>query len=289
MISKSGIACAAAIILTGCGGDDPHASRRVENPTSTLKDIPTPQLRSVLKGYDGDWLEDNDMGRGVAEPPRQKPLPADAVRIALTPPEEFKVGDLPLREALASRRSRREFSADPLTLEELSFLLWATQGITARDRDAGGEVTQEFRTAPSAGGRFPLETFLSVHRVAGVPPGIYRYLPSNHQLVLVREDPDMPTKITATCYGQEFAGDSAVVFLWAAVPYRTEWKYAYLSHRMIAMEAGHVCQNLYLAAESIGAGTCALLSYHQQGADSLVGADGEEEFVVYIACLGKIP
>jgi SagB-type dehydrogenase family enzyme len=82
-------------------------------------------------------------------------------------------------------------------------------------------------------------------------------------------------------------GDAAVVFIWSAIPGRTEWKYAYLAHRMIAMEAGHVCQNLYLAAQSCGLGVCALLSYHQPQVDELLELDGIEEFTLYLACVGK--
>jgi SagB-type dehydrogenase family enzyme len=192
-----------------------------------------------------------------------------------------------VREAIASRRSRRDFSDTELSLEELSFLLWATQGVTGELRDEKGEITERFRAAPSAGARYPLETYLSVRRVRNLAPGLYRYLPNEHQLVVVREDPEISGKLQAACYNTPSVGSAAVVFLWSAVPYRTEWKYTYLAHRMIAMEAGHVCENLYLAAESCGTGCCAMLSYDQPKIDALVGLDGEEEFTIYLACLGK--
>jgi len=194
---------------------------------------------------------------------------------------------MPVREAIAARRSTRTFTGASLSLEELSFLLWATQGITGEQRDEAGAVLQRFRAAPSAGARYPLETYLAIHRVEGLAPGIYRYLPGDHQLALVREDAQVSESLQAACYGTPAVGGAAVVFIWSAVPYRTEWKYTYLAHRMIAMEAGHVCENLYLAAQSCGTGCCAVLSYDQRRVDELLGVDGREEFAIYMACVGK--
>ena len=121
----------------------------------------------------------------------------------------------------------------------------------------------------------------------GLAPGIYRYLPGDHQLVLVREDAQVSANLQAACYGTPAVGAAAAVFIWSAVPYRTEWKYTYLAHRMIAMEAGHVCENLYLAAQACGTGCCAVLSYDQPHVDALLGVDGNEEFALYVACVGK--
>ncbi len=104
----------------------------------------------------------------------------------------------------------------------------------------------------------------------------------------VQTPENLPTRLVAACYGQEFVGTAAAVIAWTAVPERTEWKYAYLAPRMIAMEAGHACQNLYLACETVGAGTCALLGYDQARLDALLGVDGENEFTVYLAPLGKV-
>ena len=242
-----------------------------------LDEIPIGQLRVTLKGYPGDWRSDTDQSRGVAEPPRNRPLPENPAGVDLVSPDHFTIGDRPVHEVIASRQSRREFSGESLDLEELSFLLWCTQGVTHVSLDGEGQVAQSFRAAPSAGGRYPIETYLAVNRVVGVPNGVYRYLPDHHQLLLVRADEAVDERIRAACYGQPFVGGAAAVFIWAAVPYRTEWKYGYLSHRMIAMEAGHVCQNLYLAAEAIDAGACALLSYDQDKVDALLGVDGEED------------
>ena len=95
-------------------------------------------------------------------------------------------------------------------------------------------------------------------------------------------------KISRACLGQSFIGESAVVFVWAAIPYRTEWRYSVIAYKDILIEAGHICQNLYLACEAIGAGICAIAAYDQKAMDSLIGVDGIDEFTVYLAPVGKI-
>jgi len=106
-------------------------------------------------------------------------------------------------------------------------------------------------------------------------------------MVVVREDADLADHIQRACYGTAAVGKAAVVFIWAAVPRRSEWKYGHIAHKMIAIEAGHVCENLYLAGESTHTGVCALLAYHQASIDTLIGADGDAMFAIYLACVGK--
>ena len=238
--------------------------------------------REFLKGdLWGQWKElDRDQEKGIPPPPRQKPHADDAQLVDLPPAQDLDLGSLPLTEVIARRESRRKYTRDPLTLEEVSFLLWATQG----RRDGSGTL----RTVPSAGARHPFETYLVVMRVTDLDQGIYRYLPLDHKLALERIDPDLEGKVTIGCLGQTFAGASAVVFVWTAIPYRTEWRYSTISHKMIAIDAGHVCQNLYLAAESIGAGTCGIGAYDHKRMDKLIGVDGRDEFTVYVAPVGKI-
>jgi SagB-type dehydrogenase family enzyme len=187
-----------------------------------------------------------------------------------------------LATAIGNRQSRRSFNPEPLTLDELSFLLWATQGVREQD---GGMV---LRTVPSAGNRHALETYLAVQRVKGVEPAFYHYLPLEHQLLHLFHEEQMPRKLTEATLGQALVGRAAVVFIWTAIPYRMEWRYGLAAHKVIALDAGHVCQNLYLACEAIGAGTCAVAAYHQQLMDRLVRVDGEEEFVIYLAPVGKV-
>ena len=123
---------------------------------------------------------------------------------------------------------------------------------------------------------------------SGLEPGFYRYLPLEHQLLHLFHEEQMPRKLTEATLGQAFVGRAAAVFIWTTIPYRMEWRYGLAAHKVIALDAGHVCQNLYLACEAIGAGTCAVAAYHQQLMDRLVRVDGPEEFVIYLAPVGKI-
>lgn len=227
---------------------------------------------------------ETDQKRGIPHPPLQTPAPEGASVVKLPDPKTLDISPVSVFDAISDRRSHRRFTRDPLSLEELAFLVWSTQGVQRVVRD--GVAT--LRTVPSAGARHPFETYLVVNRVTGLEPGLYRYLPLDHALVFIRADPEFPAQVTAGCLGQEFVGQAAVVFAWTTVPYRTEWRYSVFSHKVIAMDAGHLCQNLYLACEAIGAGTCAIGAYHQEKMDALLGVDGEDEFTIYLAPVGKL-
>jgi SagB-type dehydrogenase family enzyme len=246
--------------------------------------------RKFLKA--DDWDEygrkefPTDQRLRVPPPPIQKPYPCDAHLIDMVPPDQLRVGNAPLKEVIRKRETRRKFSPVPLTLEELSFLLWATQGIR-KMAIQDDQPLRSFRTVPSGGGRHALETYLVVNRVSGLAPGLYRYLPIEHKLLVIATRPDLAEKLAQACCEQTFIKDSAVVFAWSTIPYRAEWRYSIVAHKMIALDAGHVCQNLYLAAESIEAGACAVAAYHQKQVDDLIGVDGDDEFVIYLAPVGK--
>ena len=225
-----------------------------------------------------------DQNRGLPAPPVQKPAPPEARRITLPAFQEWPetLGQIPLVEAIARRESRRGYSGEELALAELSFLLWATQGI--RRMLARGTA---LRTVPSAGARHSFETYLFIRNVTSLAAGLYRYLPVDHELLHVRDVPEMESSLARAAYGQKFVGRSAVTFVWACIPERMEWRYGLTAHRVILLDAGHVCQNLYLACEAVGAGTCAVAAYDQEEMDRLLGVDGEEEFAVYVAPVGK--
>lgn len=225
-----------------------------------------------------------DQSRGAEPPPVEKPAPDDGVRVDLPPPGAWKgVHAVDLSVAIAGRRSHRSFLPDPLTQDELSFLLWATQGVRGH---AGGGTA--FRTVPSAGCRHSFETYLCALNIAGLAPGIYRYLPLEHQLLQVAQPADLGSRVARAALGQPFTGRSAVTFVWTTIPYRMEWRYGLAAHKVIAIDAGHVCQNLYLACEAVGSGTCAVAAYDQEAMDSLLGVDGREEFTLYLAPVGKV-
>jgi len=222
--------------------------------------------------------------RGIKPPPIQKPYPPDATRIQLTAKENLAGRfNSDIFSAISTRQSHRQFNGNPLTLLELSFLLWATQGIRSKINDYA-----TFRTVPSAGCRHALETYLCVLNVEELEAGIYRYLPVEQQLLVVSIDNDAGNKIVEATLNQSFTRRAAASFIWTTIPYRMEWRYDIAAHKVIALDAGHVCQNLYLACSAIGAGVCAIAAYHQELMDTLVAVDGTDEFTIYLAAVGKI-
>lgn len=225
-----------------------------------------------------------DQSRHRPAPPLQKPCSPDAMRIDLPDGETAlaRLGCMTIGEAIRRRESVRQYASDVLKLEELAALLWATQGVRA-------VLSPEcaLRVVPSAGSRHAFETYLAVGRVEGLIPGLYRYLPFDGQLVQLAVDPQIGRRAASACLGQGFVSNAAVTFFWTAVPARMEWRYDLAAHKVIALDAGHVCQNLYLACVSLGAGTCAIAAYDQHSCDRLLGVDGEDEFTIYIAPVGK--
>jgi SagB-type dehydrogenase family enzyme len=236
---------------------------------------------SIRKKVD---FSQTDQNRGIDIPPIEKPYRNDAVRIDLVKPGDWKnIAKIDLATAIGNRQSRRVYQKTPLNLEEVSFLLWATQGV--RGKIVGGHT---YRTVPSAGCRHALETYLAILNVEGVVSGIYRYLPLSHQLLYEFPEEQLARKMVDAVFGQTYPGNAALTFIWTAIPYRMEWRYGLSAHRVIAIDAGHVCQNLYLACEAIGAGTCAIGTYDQEAVDRLIRVDGEEEFAVYLASVGRV-
>jgi SagB-type dehydrogenase family enzyme len=224
----------------------------------------------------------SDQRKGLEEPAKEKPLVDTTEFIELTKPQYFKIGDKPLKDVIQNRKSHRNFSTTPLTIEELSYLLWATQGLR-KERDT------RFRTVPSAGARHPFETYLYIREVESLSEGFYRYLPLEHKLAFLFERTDAPLRLVDACFGQSFIGKAAVTFMWTVIPYRSEWRYHATSYKVIALDAGHLCQNLYLACDAIDAGTCAIAAYDQDKMDMLLDVDGDDEFVIYLAPVGKLP
>jgi SagB-type dehydrogenase family enzyme len=253
--------------------------------------------RELLKAREWAQFERyiSDQQKGLPRPEVQKPVPPGAKRIELSPPDQFSTGQTPVIDVIRERVSHRQFSSDPLSLEELSFLLWATQGV--REVVTEGGITYVMRNVPSGGNRHPFETYLSIQHVEGIPIGLYRYLPLDHQLVQLKIDDELTEQVNQGSLRQNsgsgqqpnfFIKEAAVVFIWTAIPYRSEWRYHRAAARLIALDAGHVCQNLYLAAGAIGAGTCAVGAFDQDRMNDVVGVDGGDEFVIYMAPVGKV-
>nr|WP_204401795.1 SagB/ThcOx family dehydrogenase [Alkaliphilus hydrothermalis] len=228
---------------------------------------------------------ETDQRKELPQPPLQKEVSeSDGKKIRLPKVNKEALSNNDLLKVLQKRRSHRKFENKALTLEEFSFLLWATQGID----EIKGDNYATLRPVPSGGARHPFETYLAINQVEGLQKGIYRYLPLSHELLFLFEIEDMEDTVSTACLGQKFVGNSACVFIWSCIPYRGEWRYNVAAHKTMLLDAGHLCQNLYLACEAINCGTCAIGAYDQKMIDGLLKLDGEDEFVVYLSPVGKI-
>ena len=234
-------------------------------------------LKSNWSGLEGVR---SDQIQGVAVPDIQKPVPEGSEIFDLIKPDDLPLYERTVHKAIADRESRRKYKGTPIEPEEISFLLWATQGI----RKLAPHYSR--RSVPSAGARHSLETYIYADRVTGIPPGLYRYLVLDHQLCKISDAPDLAPRLDDALHRQRW--NSAATFIWTTIPYRMEWRYSFVSHKLIALDAGHICQNLYTACEAIECGTCAIGAYDQKLLDAVIGVDGVDEFAVYVAPVGKV-
>jgi SagB-type dehydrogenase family enzyme len=231
----------------------------------------------------GPHLPESDQRKGnVPQPPLELSIDSSARLIELPDPHGLDLPAADLWQAIETRKTRRSYAPTALTLEELSILLWSCQGVK---RVTSRPVT--LRTVPSAGARHPFETYLLINRVEGLQPGLYRYAAIEHALVDLDEDPELNQRITAACNDQNQVANSAVTFIWAAIVERMTWRYPERGYRYLLLDAGHVCQNLYLAAEALSCGVCAIAAYDDDQLNAVLGLDGEARFAAYVASLGK--
>lgn len=202
-----------------------------------------------------------------------------APKVALPPP--YKAEGLSLEEAIRRRRSVRDYSGHPLSLEDLSRLLYYACGITETRWGIG------LRAAPSAGALYPIEVYPVIHRVTGLAPGIYHYSYADHALEQLRLG-DFRAALVQGGVAQEFLGEANVVFILTAVFQRTRWKYQERAYRYVLLEAGHIGQNVYLAATSMGLGACAVGAFFDDDLNRLLEIDGVKEAVIYLLAVGRL-
>lgn len=245
--------------------------------------------RAFIKGYRADdpYEDDFESDQDLKRP--QPPLVKAAMRpetewIAL--PKDFSELEHSddLIHVIRDRKSSRIYTQEDMSLEQLSFLLWATQGV----KDIRGKSYATLRTVPCGGARHEFETYLLVRNVDGLKPGKYHYLPLEHALEFLGEVEHIEDVITETLSGQSWAAKANVVFYWTIVPYRAEWRYGIYAHRVALIDVGHVGQNLYLACTGIGVGGCAIAAFQDEVCNKVFELDGEEEFVVYTMPVGTI-
>jgi SagB-type dehydrogenase family enzyme len=221
--------------------------------------------------------------KGVGQPPLEVPVKPGAALIALPNPADAPASKEPLLTIINQRRSLRSYSQTPLTLEELSYLLWCSQGV---QKAFSGHT---LRTVPSAGARHALETYVLVNLTEGLQAGLYRYSALNAALEPVDLSKGIADRLMAACLGQGMVGSSAVTIFWTAELERMYFRYGERGYRYLHLDAGHACQNLCLAAEATGCGACAIAAFDDDALNDALGLDGENRFAVYVASLGKKP
>ncbi len=226
--------------------------------------------RDSLEGRSLDWEN---------KPPLYKSYPPGHELFELTKPD--REGGMPLYRTLQLRRSERSYRQDSLPEEILSQVLWAAQGLTLATE------YHQFRTAPSAGGLFPIETYCVINNVKGFKPGVYHYQVPYHALLLVREGSFGPA-LARAALGQNMLQYCAFNLVWTAVIERSKWKYEQRAYRYIYLDAGHIAQNAALAAVSCNAGSCQVGAFFDDEVNEIIGIEGEMEFVVYMSSFGRI-
>jgi SagB-type dehydrogenase family enzyme len=219
---------------------------------------------------------------GVPMPPFELPYDPGQPLIDLPAPSDLVVDPVDLRELIERRTTVRRYTSQPLTLAELSYLLWCTQGVKSTSTP---EVIR--RTVPSAGSRHAFETFVLANRVKGLQPGLYRFLSLEHKLIPLNLSATIAERLMRACRNQMHVVRSAATFFWIAVPERMTWRYSERGYRYLLLDAGHVCQNLYLAALALGCGTCAVGAFSDEELNYELKLDGDSQWVIYAGTVGK--
>jgi len=214
-----------------------------------------------------------------AKPDVYKEYP-EALKIELPSFEPSRA--MSLDQALKHRKSVREFQPRSISKGQLSYLLWASTGIQ-RVEDG-----YEFRTAPSAGALYPIETYVVANNVRTLEAGLYHFSIRAHQLEQLRQG-DLRHEIAAAALGQAMCAAAAAVFVWSVIFERCKWKYGQRAYRYIYLDAGHIAENLALTAVSLNLGSCAIGALYDGQANAIVGVDGIEESVIYMAVVGVPP
>ena len=252
-------------------------------------------MKSLISDY--DLISTADIANDIPQPPFQKPIPKESILIDLPPVNSLTAPKADFFQCTTSRISRRLYSEKYMTIDELSFLLWCTQGVKnvisgymRYIKDGSGK---NYLRPVATGGCIPsYETYLAINNVSGVEKGIWKYLPLSHQLLHVKNVENLSMRISDTftnpSQNQSYASKAAVVFFWVCRPYYGEWRYKETSHKIMLIDLGHISHQLYLATEAIGCGCCAIGGYFQNKADELIGVDGENEFTVLCASVGHV-
>ncbi len=222
-------------------------------------------------------MDKSNQEKGKPQPVLERPCEGRKIEL---PSIDLTEMDGSLNQLIIQRRSLRNYADKAMTFKQLAYLLFVTQGIKQKNE----KVT--LRTVPSAGARHAFDTYLLVNHVEGLESGLYRYLALEDAVVKISSDPTLKDTLTNACLGQKMIASSAVTFFWVADIERMTYRYGERGYRYLHLDAGHVCQNLYLSAEAIGAGTCAVGAFDDDRINSILGLNLDEQFTIYIAPVG---
>jgi len=235
--------------------------------TGDLFQKETKYVRGKLQDRTLEWSSKPDMYKEYSDSDKVKlPSPESKDRTSLD-------------DCLKRRKSVRSYSEESVSQEQLSYLLWAAAGVQRRGRG------REYRTAPSAGALYPIETYLIVNNVEKLEKGLYHYNVRMHALEVLRLE-DLAEELVSAALGQEMCSDAAVVFVWTAVFNRSKWKYRQRAFRYVYVDVGHMGQNLALAAAGMGLGSCQVGAFLDDEVNGIIEVDGIEESSVYMSVVG---
>jgi SagB-type dehydrogenase family enzyme len=229
---------------------------------------------------------ESDQKKGLQKPDHSKAVSGAVIEL---PPFSNILTHPSYEEILDHRRSERRFADKPISQEQLAFLLWSAQGV----QKFRGNNT--LRTVPSGGARHPFELYFAAHRVENLEPAFYRYAPMENagvkqvSIEFIRPFEDnYEEQMKAMLSGQSWAAKSAVVLLFSCVPYRAEWRYSHMAHRIALIDLGHIGQNAILSASALGLGACCIGAYNQELCNKTLGLNGIDEYMVYAITVGVV-
>ncbi|MCW4006775.1 MAG: SagB/ThcOx family dehydrogenase [Candidatus Bathyarchaeota archaeon] len=213
------------------------------------------------------------------KPQTYKSYPVEKIPLAV----DFDVksrAHMPLSEVIKNRKSIRRFSSKPLSFAELSYLLWASTGIRKQNNP------HQFRTAPSAGALYPIETYVAANNIQTLTQGLYHYNIEHNALEQLQTG-NFSDALTQAALNQEMCSEAPAVLIWTAVFPRQKWKYQQRAYRYVYIDAGHIAQNLALAATSLELGTCQIGAFYDDQINQLLQVDGTNESTIYLSVTGQ--
>lgn len=236
-----------------------------------------------------DSMFESDQKNGVTPPAFDSTITGDFIELSAFEMTYENITLPSYIDLLDERRSRRVYSDEAITQEQLAFMLWSAGGI----QRLSGPST--LRPVASGGARHPFDYYFAVTNVEGLEPGFYHYVPTKNigekKVTIERLGPlfdDYENNMNDLVVGQKWVTNAPVVLFVSCVPYRAEWRYSDASHRVMLIDLGHIGQNLMLSATAMGLGSCCIAAYDQKKCDDTFSFNGVDEYTVYVLPFGNL-